>query len=192
MRGAIYVDISDLMGTITEMKSCLGGQKFQTMMNRTFRETGAKVKAIVRKEVPKQYEVTAAWAGGAVGSPQMQKMGVVIPIRGKRGSIGGTFHAMAWQRGRKVRGRVRAKIVKGNISVLPETMKHQGGQPPFMAGGVAFTRRFAKKAYPIVHVVGLGVPQMPVNRSRASVEGEIRETLEKRLNHNFTYLFSKK
>ena len=74
---------------------------------------------------------------------------------------------------------------------MPDTMEHQGGQPPFMVGGVAFTRKYKGKSHPIVHVVGLGVPQMPINKSEEDVQKDIREVVEKRLVHHFGQLFGK-
>ena len=72
---------------------------------------------------------------------------------------------------------------------MPAKMEHQGGQPPFMIGKVAFTRKYANKSHPIVHVVGLGVPQMPINKSREDVEKAIRKVVETRLVHHFEVLF---
>ena len=170
---------------------------FEEMMRRTFNDAGKKVKTIVRKEVPKEYAVTAAWAGSAVGWPKSQggagKIGVVVPINGTRGSIGGRFKASG-PRGRPKKGRrakINAKILKGASSTMPDVMAHQGGQPPFMIGSVAFTRKYKGKSHPIVHVVGLGVPQMPINKSRDEVEKDIKEVVEKRLVHHFGQLFGK-
>ena len=190
---SVYVDISDLMDTINLMKNAMSTSSFEEMMRRTFNDAGKKVKTIVRKEVPKEYAVTAAWAGSAVGWPKMQGLGVVIPIKNARGSIGGRFSASGG-RGRPAKGRrakIVAKIVKGQSSTMPPTMEHQGGQPPFMVGGVAFTRKYAKQSHPIVHVVGLGVPQMPLNRSEAQVQKDISDVVEKRLIHHFGQLFGK-
>lgn len=194
---SVYVDISDLMDTINLMKNAMSTSSFEEMMRRTFNDAGKKVKTIVRKEVPKEYAVTAAWAGSAVGWPKSQggagKIGVVVPINGTRGSIGGRFKASG-PRGRPKKGRrakINAKILKGASSTMPDVMAHQGGQPPFMIGGVAFTRKYKGKSHPIVHVVGLGVPQMPINKSRDEVEKDIKEVVEKRLVHHFGQLFGK-
>lgn len=192
----IYVDISDLMDTINMMKAAMSRPAFEEMMRRTFMDAGRKVKTIVRKEVPQDYAVTASWAGSQVGWPKANgggQIGVTVPIKGARGSIGGRFKASG-PRGRPAKGKrakINAKIVKGQTSTMPETMAHQGGQPPFMVGGVAFTRKYAGKSHPIVHVVGLGVPQMPINKSRDDVQKDIKEVVEKRLVHHFGQLFSR-
>ncbi|MBR3742300.1 MAG: hypothetical protein IKN04_17900 [Clostridia bacterium] len=194
---SVYVDISDLMDTINMMKIAMSSPAFDEMLRRTFNDAGKKVKSIIRKEVPKEYAVTAAWAGSAVGWPKSQggagRIGVVVPINGTRGSIGGRFKASG-PRGRPAKGRrakINAKILKGAASTMPATMDHQGGQPPFMVGGVAFTRKYKGKSHPIVHVVGLGVPQMPINKSEEDVQREIKEVVEKRLVHHFGQLFGK-
>ena len=186
----IYIDVSYLMETIQKMKNAMLPSSFQEMMRRTFNDAGKKVKTIIRQEVPKEYAVTASWAGSAVGWPQMQGLGVIIPIKGARGSIGGTFSVLGG-RGRPRKGRrakITAKILKGGASTLPNTLPHQGGNPPFMNGKMAFTRT-TRQAYPIARVVGLGVPQMPINRSKAGVEKEIKTVVEKRLLNHFSLLF---
>ena len=191
--GTIYVDCSHLMDTINTMKHAMSTSAFHEMMRRTFNDAGKKVKTIIRQDVPQDYAVTAAWAGSAVGWPKMQALGVVVPIKNARGSIGGRFHASGG-RGRPAKGKrakIVAKIVKGQSSTMPATMQHQGGQPPFMVGGVAFTRKYARQSHPIVHVVGLGVPQMPLNRSEEQVQKDISTVVEKRLIHHFGQLFGK-
>ena len=104
----IYVDMSDLSETIHKMKNVMSGPAFEEMMRRTFMDAGRKVKTIVRKEVPQDYEVTAAWAGSKVGWPKRQggagKIGVVVPIKGTRGSIGGRYK-VSGARGRPAKGR---------------------------------------------------------------------------------------
>ena len=83
---SVYVDISDLMDTINMMKIAMSSPAFDEMLRRTFNDAGKKVKSIIRKEVPKEYAVTAAWAGSAVGWPKSQggagRIGVVVPIDG--------------------------------------------------------------------------------------------------------------
>ena len=207
--GIVYVDISDLMGTINMMKNAMSEGSFNEMMRRTFMDAGRKVKTIMRQEVPKEYEVTAGWVGGQVGWPkaggEAGQISVVVPIKGKRGSIGGRFHATGGSftrkgytrsdgrvvKAAKINKAIKAKMVKGRASAMPATMDHQGGQPPFMVGGVAFTRKYAKRSHPIVHVVGISVPQMPINRSEEDVQREIHKVVEQRLEHHFWQLLGK-
>jgi len=191
--GMFYVDISDLQETIDHMKSCLTPDRAREMMRRTFNDTGRKVKTILGQEVPKKYEAPANWVKSQVDYPRPGgggEVSVVVPVKGTRGVIGKRF-PIARGRGRPPKRRkgvpvvIRAKIVKGQISTLPSKMKHQGGQPPFIAKGVVRTRKYPNRKKPIVTVVGLGVPQMPINRARADVERELKEHLEKRLVHHF-------
>jgi len=196
MGRGLYIDLSHLTETIGTMKHAMSTTAFEEMMRRTFNDAGKKVKTIVKKEAQKQYQVKQDWVADHIGWPKPQgagHIGVVIPIKGTRGSIGGTF-ALKNPPGRPARGKrrkINAKIVKGQTTTLPQTMDHQGGQPPFVAKGVVFTRKYKGKPKPIVHVVGLGVPQMPINRSEEGVQREIEAVIEKRLNHHFQRLFGK-
>lgn len=208
---SIYVDLRHINNTINTMKSAMSRTNFEKMMSRTFNDAGRKVKTIIRTEVPKDYMVKPNWVGSMVGWPKSQdggKIGVIVPIKGARGSIGKTFGATGGAFTRKgytysrkgktinvkkarINKRIKAKILKNQASILPYSMKHQGGQPPFIAGGVVFTRKYANEPYPIVHVVGLSVPQMPLNKSKERVQKEIRDVVEKRLAHHFKYLLGK-
>ena len=188
---SIYIDASQVMETVEKMKRVMSEPQFHEMMRRTFNDTGRQVKTILRREVPKDYQVTASWVGSQVGWPKTQGLSCVVPISGVRGSIGGRF-PIPGQRGRPKKGRrykINTKILKAGASTLPDRMEHQGGQPPFMMGKVAMTRKYAHKSHPIVRVVGLGVPQMPINRSEEDVRNEIIKVLENRLEHHFLRLF---
>ena len=191
----IYVDISDLQETIKKMKDVMSRGAFEEMLRCTFNDAGRKVKTIVSREVPQDYEVTASWVRNSVGWPKRlpsTQIGVEIPINGHRGSIGGRYRAT-----RATGGKIRARIVKNQTTILPDNMPaHLGGQPPFMVrkdnnDRMVFTRMYKGKPYPIVRVVGLGVPQMPINKSRDDVQDEIRTVVEKRLVHHFGRLWGK-
>lgn len=204
-RGVIYVDISQLMGTINQMKTVMSKPSFDKMMQRTFNDAGAKVKTFVRQNVPQDYAVTASWAGSFVKKPHQLSggVGVVVPIKGARGrageifsATGGNYTRKGYTRkdGRKVKRtrigkKIKVKILRGKTSTLPDKMEHQGGQPPFRNGGAVFTRKLKGRAYPIVHVVALADPQMPLNKSRDKLENDIVKTVEKRLVHHFGQLF---
>ena len=81
-KGMIYVDISQVMSTINQMKTVMSKPSFEKMMQRTFNDAGAKVKTFVRQEVPQDYAVTAGWAGSFVKKPHQlgSSVGVVVPI----------------------------------------------------------------------------------------------------------------
>lgn len=188
----LYIDVSELDGTIDKMRAVLDPAAFERMMYRTLKEVGNRAKVPIARAVQDEYEVKQAWVKGAMGKPKMSVgdgVQCVIPIDGHRGSIGGTYKASGGhlsKSGGKLK--LRAHIVKSQRSTLPEKMDHQGGQPPFMANGVAFTRK-TKERFPIVRVVGLGVPQMPINRAEPEVQKQIVELLEKRLEHNYYHMF---
>lgn len=185
----ITVDVSDLMDTINKLESLVTQERFNEIMRRTFIEAGRKTKTIVARNATKDYEASYGWVASQVGWPIIGAGGgqvsVVVPIKGKRGSIGGTFPASGGRRSKRgYRLKMRTTIVKGQRSLLPPTMPHQGDQPPFMIGGVGFTRKYKGRPYPIVHVVGIGVPQMPLNLSRPGTEKDLHDYIEKRLEHH--------
>lgn len=186
----LSVDMSDVQRTIDMMRGVLTRSQFEQLMHRTFREVGQRSRTIISREVVQDYAVTRDWVRSQIGNYRLTFGGsspvtCTIPLSGHKGSIGGRF-AANWARG----GRVRASIVRGGMSTLPATMKNQGGNPPFMARGVAFTRR-SKERLPIVRVVGLGVPQMPLNRSADDVQERILAIAGNRLEHNFMFMFGR-
>lgn len=205
----LYIDVSEVVTLANDLSKKLSPEQGREMLRRTVWDTGKHVKTILKEDVPKEYEVSAGWVGKHVGPPRAGggggEISVVIPLKGARGSIGGTFPAgggahkvQATQvhmkdgtvRSRKAYwrvSRVHAHIVRGSSSVLPERMSHQGGNPPFLAGGVGFTRTTPKRL-PIAHVVGLALPQMPLNRAEDEVREDIEKYMEKRLMHHFSFL----
>ena len=184
----LYVDMSDVAKKIDWMRGVMKKQQFERLMHRTFNEVGRKSRTLIAKEVQKDYQVTQRWVKSQIQRYRLSfgygGVQCIIPISGHKGIIGRTFKANALRR-----GRISAAIVKTNRSRLPKEMKNQGGNPPFMAQGMGFTRR-TKARLPIVRVVGLGVAQMPLNRSRDEVTDAILDYTEKRLEHNFGRIMS--
>lgn len=183
----LYVDMSDVQAKIDLLRGVLTRPQFERLLHRTFGEVGKKSKSLIAKEVQKDYSVTQAWVRSQIKSHKLSFGGAapvscVIPISGHKGTIGGRFRASALRR-----GGISASIVKSGRSRLPRVMANQGGNAPFMANGVAFTRR-TKERLPIVRVVGLGVPQMPLNRSDSKVQDALLEHAGKRLEHNFMHM----
>ena len=184
------VDMSDVQRTITLMRGLLKPEQFTRLIHRTFNEVGNRSRTIIAREVTRDYNVTQAWVRSQVERYRLEMGGLsgvtcIIPLRGHKGTIGGRFSA-TWRR----YGALRARITRGGMSTLPARMKNQGNNPPFMANGVAFTRRTTERL-PIVRVVGLGVPQMPLNRSADNVQDQILEVAGNRLEHNFLYMFGR-
>ena len=149
--------------------------------------------------------VTPAVVGKHIGNGKVSMGGgasgpsCVIPIRGHKGSIGGFYGASGgahgWRAARRGRYKVNAKILRGKVSTLPAVMSHQGGNPPFRnlgskLGGVTFTRK-GKARFPIAKVVGIAVPQMPMNRAQAAVQENIQSFLMERLEHEHAQMIGK-
>lgn len=184
-----YVDMSDVGATMEYMRGVLTQENFEKLMYRTFGEVGRKSKTLIAKEVRKEYEAPYGWVLG-----QIQHFGLTfggafpvtctIPISSAKGVIGPRFKLSGRKR------KISARIVKGAVSVLPRHMPAQGGNPPFVVGGTAFTRR-TKARFPIVRVVGLAVPQMPMNRAATGVQTELLNYTAERLEHNFAYMFGR-
>ena len=116
----------------------------------------------------------------------------VIPIVKERGKIGGSgmYGARGGARGWNIKGKytVKASILKGGRSALPGNLPNMGGQPPFRnisapkLNGITFTRK-GKGKFPIAPVEGIAIPQMPLNRSKDAIEKDVKELLEKRMEH---------
>lgn len=204
--GIMEIDISDAAEIIGELRAIHTEENFKKIMYRAFRRTGSKVKTIIKKEVPKDYAVSSAWVGKHIGAPRVQYGGggigvqCTIPIQGKRGSIGGQFGASGGAHGwnsKNRKYRVKARILREKQSTLPGHLKHQNNGVPFRnlsakakLHGVAFAR-VGKDRLPIVSVSGLGVPQMPMNRSKDDVQKEIVAHLIERIEHEHNYLISR-
>lgn len=204
----IECDVSEAVATMHKLATIMSPDKAHELFRRTLVEAGKKVKPLAKSIFPGEYVMKPAWIGSAVQA--MQIIGtdeVRVPIRNARGSIGGTFPASGGayrvqatqvhmkdgtvrQRKAHIRTRaIRAHIVTSGASTLPARMPSwQGGQPPFMMGGVAMTRSGPSR-FPIHRVVGLAVPQPPVDRSQDQFEKEIQEYMMQRLEHNFLQLF---
>ena len=197
------VDISDAMETISALCVVHTQTEFEKLMYRAFSRTGRHVKTILKKDLPKEYNAKASWIGSQVGAPRTELGGVAgvscsIPIKGTRGTIGGTFNASGGAHGWNAklrRYKVSAQMVKGQRSTMPSQMSHQGGNPPFRnlgssLGGLTFTRTTDDRL-PIARVAGIGVPQMPLNRSEDDVQTDIMDMLMKRLEHEHERLIAK-
>lgn len=182
----IHIDASQALSMLDEAQKILEPERAKTMLRDTLVDVGRKAKTIVSDCVVQDYVVPKGWAAEKVGFPQVGGGGlnIVVPIRGARGGIGPIYPIASGQR----RRRVKARIVKGAVSTLPDKMSNQGGNPPFVAKGAAYTRRTDKR-YPIVRVVGLGVPQMPLNRSQDKIEAALTAEIEKSAARHFGRLF---
>ena len=189
----IKVDASDLQSKVEMLKRSMTAGQFQHAMGGIFIRTGKHVKAILKEDLPKQYEISPGKVGKAVQPAQISGMGCIIPIRDKRGNIGSQYPASGGAHGwnsKKRKYRVKARIVKGGQSTLPGTV--MAGYPPFRnlgskLGKLTFTRTSNQRG-PILKVSGIAIPQMPMNRSQGDVQSDIAEYLAKQIEQRFMYL----
>lgn len=192
MAVTIEIDASDLKDRIALLRGAMTDEQFKRAMYGIFRRTGGHVKKILRTDLPREYEVKPSAISAAVKSPKLTMgglgVGCAIPIRDTRGSIGGRYRASGgahgWNSLRR-KYRVKARIVKGRASTLPAEASAYGGFPPFRnlgssLGGMTFTRR-SKARGPIEKMVGIAIPQMPMNRSEADVQRDIKIYMERQI-----------
>ena len=174
---------------------CLSEQRFHSVIASEFRRLRAPVKNILGEDIPQEYEVKAATVRGAVKAARVSvgsNVSCIIPIMKERGKIGGSgmYGATGGAHGWNIKGKyqVKAKIVKGGRSILPGGIATMGGMPPFRnysaskLRGMTFTRK-GKARFPIAPVEGIAIPQMPLNRSKDAIEKDVKELLEKRMEH---------
>ena len=184
-----YVDMSDVRATFDYMRSVLTQEQFERLMYRTFNEVGRKSKTLIAREVRKEYAAPYGWVQQHIQHFRLSFGGsfpvtCIIPISSTKGVIGDVFKLSGRKR------KISAKILKGSISTLPKKMKNQGGNPPFVASGRAYTRR-TNARFPIVRVVALADPQMPMNRASAGVQSQLLNFTATRLEHNFAQMFGR-
>jgi hypothetical protein len=190
----ITMDSAEFEELIERLRANMNANKFEHAMYGVFRDTSRHVSAILKKDLPKRYYVKSSEVSATVKNPILVmgggNVGCTIPLTNRRKSIGGSYRATGsargWQSIRK-KYRVGASIVKGGKSILPANMPDEyGGQPPFRnipskLGKAAFTRESSDFRAKIRPVVGIAVPQMPMNRSEPEVRADIEKYLMKRL-----------
>lgn len=202
----IYVDMTDAKELVNDLRAMHTKKEFETLIFRASRKTAGRVRSILKEELPKDYHVKKNAIGKAVKNPKIQRMpGMAIscriPVEGVRLAIGGEFSATGGRKGWKgitpgKRYKIKAKIVKKGQSVLPVEMKKIGGKPPFRnlsakkLNNVAFTRKGDDKT-PIQKIVGIAIPQMPMNRSENRIQTEIKEYMINRLEHEHEFMIGK-
>lgn len=205
----LRIDMRELTGLVNHMHQTHSEENFQKLMYRALARTGTHVRTQLGRILPMDYEVNATWVRSQVGRPRTNYTGdgvrCIIPLQGERGVLGDRFRAgirmggsgkrmrsvkriRDEERRGRTRYRISTRVVKGQTSTLPETLKNQGGNRPFFLFSsvrqipLVFVRR-TKARKPIVRVVGLNVPRMPLNQSREEVQKETIEMLEKRILH---------
>lgn len=186
----IEIDGRDCVNKLTMMAAACKPERFERALYRIYSRTGKHVRAILKEDLPHEYVISPSKVGKAVGGAQIQGMGCIIPVTDKRGDIGGQYSATGgahgWNSLRR-KYKVTARIVKSGQSVLPG--KVMAGYPPFRnlgssLGKLTFTRT-SKERGPIMKVVGIAIPQMPMNRSEDEVQEDIKKFLMAQIEREF-------
>lgn len=219
------VNTSELDRVLINLKSVCTERQFKAICREAFGRSSGHVRAIVQKDLPKEYHGPVRWMTRAVRNGRMsESKGEVsfrIPVRGYRGIIGagGEFAASAtgadgknlltkrsqrlYKRATKAslrRQKITAQILKGKTSVLPSTNEEvaearrkaaSGGSPHTVAqhfvmrGGKHAGEIWARDGKGIRPATGIGVPQMPLNRSEEDLKRDLSQYLEKRVVDNY-------
>lgn len=195
----ITVDSANFRQLMSRLETNMKPEQFERAMYGIFQKTGRHVAAILKKDLPQEYEVRPSDVGAAVKNPTVTMgfggAGCIIPIVGVRGKIGSQYKAAGGAHGWNNvkygrRYKVKARIIKGAQSTLPP--KWHSGYPPFRnlgskLGGLTYARSSTARG-PILKLTGIAIPQMPLNRSEADVQQDIREFLEKKMAERFNAL----
>lgn len=192
----IYVDTTDLQARMKEMQKALSHEGFVRLMRWTFTDVGRTARRLIYEAVREEYVASRGFITSGIQNPKVTIGGggvsCIIPLAGPRGTIGKDYRASGGARGWKIRRyKVKAKIVVAGTSVMPPQMSSYGGQPAFRNlswNKIAFTRA-GKGRLPIMKVVGIAMPQMPLNRSEDSTVEKLFNKTSERLEHNFMRLF---
>ena len=130
----IEIDTSELDSLVDGLKKRLTPAQVDRVMSSVLRDTAEHTKNILKRAIPEHYYATPGEVGKAVGKASVTSgglgVGCCIPITGVRKSIGGGFSATGGARGwesLRKRYRVKARIVKGAQSTLPQNMSSYGG-----------------------------------------------------------------
>ena len=207
MPASVYleVDATDLNEKITRLQETMKPEKFYRAMYGIFKQTGGHVRKILKQDLPQQYNISSGEVGKAVENAKVTMgtgggTGCVIPVVAARRNIGGGGkrgftaygHRRGWAAVRSGHYNITAQVYRSGRSTLPAHMSDYGGQPPFRnipskLGGLTFTRE-GKERLPIRPVMGISIPDMPLNRSEPDVQKDIKEYLENRIEHRLTAL----
>lgn len=192
----LQIDATDLVEKAEALRRNLSDQQVHRAMYRVYRRVPGHVKMILKQDLPKKYYVTPGEISTAVKKGTVSGLSCSIPVVGKRRPIGGkgvsaSGGAHGWK-SLKRKYRVKAKIVKSGVSVLPQKVAQSGGNAPFRNLGskimpLTWTRT-TKDRMPIEKKVSIALPQMPTNRSKEDVQNDIKDYMYQRLEHEFSQL----
>ena len=201
LSGNVYleVDSSEAMALLDRVRDKISEEEFERAMYGIFKRMGGRARTIIRNDVQEKYTPPSGEVGRAVKNPQVSigagNVGCVIPITGPRiahGQHGKVFKAKGGRHGWKNVQKpytITSKILAGAASALPLTIQAYGNRPfrnlsaPKL-NSLTFVRE-GKERLPIHKVVGIAIPQMPMNRARTEVEQDLERYLIERIEHRF-------
>lgn len=199
------IDTSDAQYKIEQVRNALSEKNFKTVMRRVLQRAPGGVRAVLKKEIPKEYKAMPMWVSRQVGGAKMTNAAdasCVIPVDGARGwlkinSGQGVFQTKPTKKNSR-RYKLNAQIVKGKMSELPTKVEKDGKGnirgAHFMVfsdkyNGRVFARMSARRT-DIRPAVGIGVPQMPTNRAEEKVQERIGDMLLKRVEQEYRNMMS--
>ena len=195
----LQVDATELTDELEKLKKVMTPEQFDKAMYGIFKRTGSHVKKILGVDIPQSYDVSKAQVRQTVKTAKVVSSGMgvsgvgcTIPVEGERKHIGGGgkgFTAYGGRRGwnslNSGHYSITTKVLKGKRSTLPKKLSSYGGMPPFRnlgssLNGITFTRA-GKDRLPIEPVMGIAIPQMPLNRSEGDVQSDIKKYMQQRI-----------
>lgn len=202
----ISIDMSDLENRMRNIKKNLTNAQIENAMMGVLRRVEAPIRKAVAKDVLKKYQPKSGEVKRAVKHLKQTGgfcggIGCVIPVIGKKFDLAHASTANAFKSTGQAKGwatlpkrlggqgkkyRVKARILNGKESVLPERLASYGGQPPFNNSaakslhGLVFTR-LGKERFPIEKVKAIAIPQMPANRALEDVQDDIQKIVDDRI-----------
>jgi hypothetical protein len=203
----ITVDTTELQGVIAHMRLIHTRDQFRRLMERAFQRTAPRVRTILKKEIPPDYAAKPAWIGRQVGSPQTfigAEVTCTIPVSGIRGKVGREYRASAtegtarvrkaYRKLRKSKANPQGKSIRRSYKVMAQVLAGETSELPQGGRAVHFMvftgshkgrvfARLPQEGDRIRPGVGIGVPQMPANRSEQAVQDGIRDLLYERIQH---------
>lgn len=211
----MHIDTSELDNVVQQLHAIHTQENFTKIMRRAVNRAASRMRMVLRNEIPADYMAKPMWIRQQVGGARTQVNGAIvtaqIPVTGIRGKVGGKgeYAATASDGARNIRtdfvgrrktpgtrqkGRTRraykvmASVVTSNKSALP----NKGEQIHFMVfSGAKKGRTFARlpnEGNRIRPAVGIGVPQMPTNRTKEAVERATVDMLRERIEHEHSVL----
>ena len=199
----LRIDISSLSGKLDAMKASLTTANYKKVLYRALKRTGEHARTLTGREVRKDYHIAHGKVLRTIKNPRISYApdGVkcILPIIKNREPIGGGGFAYT------TRGGVAAKIVKTGKSMLPT----KGGRPHFavkskgrvyvrLAGSEKTYHKlkrskktgkvYALRRQPIAPAVGIGIPQMPLTRSKDRIQDQVLIKMAERLEHEHSVI----